>query len=248
MVEIIKDSPGQSKGYLSWDDTVNSTISQILNAGLPNDAFIPESIPNIAENSDNIYLNTSFDIIKQQWKIRIIETNYPHELTNKVDYEKWQEDLHQAKNDTSKKFKILPDAPPTVDRLHAKYYKEINSWELNLDDRLLLQCRIAKSLWNDEALYVHEYDWEKSKWIAKDFYINTLPRVAKQMWFRFIVWDQNHKNIDFFINKIWRYMIFDLKPKYRATLFGCVFPEDLFTFQFLYQEDIEKYILPNKIK
>ena len=66
MVERINNFPSQQTDYLNGDDSVNYSIFNILNAGLSNEMFIPQSAYNTAENSDNIFLSTSFDIIRQQ--------------------------------------------------------------------------------------------------------------------------------------------------------------------------------------
>lgn len=255
MVEIINDS--SENNSITWD--VNSSIApdvehilDYANMEAENLKYlIPLGISKLVQNNSNISIESSFDDNKKEWRIMIVENNHWEILTDPDIFFQWQQDILEAQQKRKKegyRTWILPGAPESVNRLHAKYYKYINEGKLNLNDRVLLRCIFRPREGSELSLCIHDYDWEKWLWIAKDFYLNTLPNFAKKYGFRFIVWDQHPGNITFFVKTLWRYQIEDLKPKHRHDLFWSVFPEELFTFQFLYQEDIEKYILPNRIK
>lgn len=103
-----------------------------------------------------------------------------------------------------------------------------------------------------EALHVSYYNGEAGQGIAKDFYKNTLPKFARGLGYRFIRGSNDNTNIDFFLNKVGRYKYSDIKEDSRNVLFPNVKPDvpgyDWHTVQFLYTEDEEKYVIPDKRK
>ena len=255
MVERIRESSDDNNDVLNFSSNVNADIWSVLDYNnLQSEDLndlLPQKILDLVDNKQNISLEASFDREKKEGRIRIVENNFSEMLSNKDDYDKWQQDISQAKEKRKQEgipIVIMPQAPSSINRLHVKFFKDINEGKLKLNDRILLRCIFSIPVWSEKSLCIHDYDWEIWLWIWKDFYLDTLPKFAKKYSFRFIVGDQHLWNINFFTGVIWRYQIEDLKPEYRHTLFWSVFPEELFTFQFLYPEDIEKYILPNRIK
>lgn len=103
---------------------------------------------------------------------------------------------------------------------------------------------------NPSALYVGDYDGEENQGIGRDFYLNTLPAVAKQLGFRFITGANNGKNISFFLQTLGRFTYNDIKPEFRNALFPNANPQssdiDLWTVQFVNQEDIAEYVIPRE--
>lgn len=118
-----------------------------------------------------------------------------------------------------------------------------NDGDIKDNERILLKLWIFNR--NKEILYVHIYDSIEGKGVAKEFYQELLPKLAKKTGVRFLTGYNSQDNIDFFISKkhLGRHLITDIKPEYRQFFI----PEyqggnALYTVQFLYPDDIEKYI------
>ena len=62
------------------------------------------------------------------------------------------------------------------------------------------------------------------------------------MGLRFIVGQNNAVNSSFFMETLGRYSVQELKPEYQRTLFPGKLGDFRFTIQFLYPDDVEKYV------
>lgn len=176
----------------------------------------------------------------------VYESNSSKKLTDEKAWQDWLATIEQAKNEQRGEMIIVtPQRPPEVDRLHAKFKELIQSGELKFTDRILLTFRLSIVSDNPEVLYVGEYDGEKSSGIALDFYLNTLPELAKRVGIRFITGLNTVSNIGFFVGKIGRVRSSSIKPEWRKYFFPSVDADstvhEYSTVQFLYPEDKEKY-------
>lgn len=203
--------------------------------------LIPNRVPEIATNQNNIEVR---QLPNQPGEISllVIEKDYPKELTNPQSYSQWQKDDEAAlEAQAGKSFKTTPEAPESINRLHAKFRTQINQGELSLKDRVLMTCRLRLYPDNPEALIVGDFDGEAHQGIGHDFYKNTLSSLAKSIGLRFIVGDNHSGNFSFFKDTLGRYTLAELKPEFQKTLFPGR-SDDQFTIQFLYPEDIKKYV------
>lgn len=202
--------------------------------------LVPTRVHELSTNDDSMDV-FRFGEDKDETSIMAVERSCPHELTNP---EIWQDWL-SAIEDTRRKMagqliKVLPEAPSGVDRLHARFRNEIESGKISLTDRILMTCRMRVLPENPLTLYVGDFDGETHKGIGSDFYNNTLPNFARKLGFRYIIGQNNARNISFFVGTLGRTMYRDIKPEYRSQLFPS---SDFQTIQFLYPEDRDKFVI-----
>lgn len=191
--------------------------------------LIPETVRSVASNPDQIEIR---QMSEEQgvFSFLIIERNAPNILTDPNEYSRWKADIQ------------MPQHPNSVNRLHAKFDSYIDHGELLLSDRVLMTCKFKLYPNNPQALYIADFDGEEHKGIGQDFYKNTLPDFCKRNDLRFIVGQNRVHNISFFKKTLGRYSNEDLKPEYRRMLFPGAFLDGHFTIQFLYPDDVEKYV------
>ncbi|MCF7834130.1 MAG: hypothetical protein K9L98_02115 [Candidatus Pacebacteria bacterium] len=211
-------------------------------------AFVPERVRSVAVNPKNIEL---YQLSDEQGEISVLvlEKDYPTKLTDKEEYSKWKHNIELAKQVQERvRFKILPNAPTSVNKLHAKFSSLIDSGYLSLSTRVLMFTKVLLYPSNPEALFVKDFDGETQQGIGQDFYKNQLPVLAKNLGLRFVVGQNNGGNFTFFKDTLGRYTQEDLKPEFRVVLFPDHINDRFFTIQFLYPEDIEKYVQKEAIK
>lgn len=212
--------------------------------------LIPQRVRELATNPDKIQVRP-IRIEQGEVSILVIEKDYPDQLTDHNAWTKWQEDISTAlKAQEGKNFKITPQAPRSVNRLHARFISKIDEGEIRLTDRIIFSAKLKLHPANPAALFVGEFDGETHQGIGQDFYTNTLPPLAKKIGLRYIVGQNNVSNITFFRETLGRYTKEELKPEFQTRLFSesVTNADQNFTIQFLYNEDIEKYIREDKIK
>lgn len=202
--------------------------------------LVPQRVREVAQNPDKIEIQQLRNE-KGEVSLLVVEKDYPQELTNAEAYAKWQEDIKAAMEaQKNKPMKVLPNPPLAVNRLHAKFRSEIDQRRLSINDRVLMTCKFRIYPYNKKALYMGDFDGETKNGIGQDFYMNTLPNFAKNLGLRFIVGENRMANYTFFKDKLKRYAIDELKPEFRDLFIEN--ENELFTIQFLYPEDIEKYV------
>jgi len=177
----------------------------------------------ISPNTDNSF------------KFFIVERN--NETSNREDWNQWQIDIGNGKSD--------PDHPPkSINVLHARNRDDILNEVVKLSDRILMTCDLSIHTDGENMLKVEYYDGEEGSGIGKDFYLNTLPQIARELNIKFITGLNTDESVGFFVDKIGRYTLSQLKPEAAENLF----PEedmdfsDFVTIQFLDQKDIKKYV------
>ncbi len=212
--------------------------------------FVPGRLREIAKNPDMIEIQP---LRKEPGEISILalEKEYPVVLTDPKAWAKWHQDIEAAlKAQEGRNFKINPPAPRSVNRLHARFMTKIDEGELSLSDRILFTAKLRLHPDNPQALFVGDFDGETHQGIGRDFYMNILPSLAKELGLRYIVGQNNVSNITFFTETLARYTKDELKPEFRIRLFSesITNADQNFTIQFLYDEDVEKYVNKDKIK
>lgn len=205
--------------------------------------LVPQRVREIAKNPDNVEARPLDNI--SNISVLVVEKGYPELLTDQNAWQQWREEIEAAKNLSKKKgtMRAMPSAPPAVNPMHAKLAELIQKGDLSLQDRILMLCKMNLYAENPQALMVVDFDGEAHKGIGQDFYKNTLPVLAKSMGLRFIIGDNRPANLSFFQNTLGRYTLKQLKPEFQRSLFPGR-TDDYFTIQFLYPEDIEKYVNP----
>jgi len=240
-------SDEQQKPMEKFDAFVNTHPEQSKNLQLPDetlDAFICDRIKEIASNGQNLEI-TRVNRNSSELSIIIVEHSYPQLLTDANIWEQWLSDIKTAKERQKDEIiKVLPKAPDEINRLHAKFRSEIESGRFCLTDRILMTITLRTFPESPLALYVGDYDGESHQGIGTDFYLKTLPDLAKKLGFRFITGLNDPKNISFYTKNLGRYLITEIKPEYQKQLFPNAQPTDpdFSTIQFLYPEDTKKFV------
>lgn len=205
-------------------------------------SLVPQRVRDIAKNKDNIEVRQ----LRGEGggiSVLVIEKDYPDELTSPEAYLRWKQDIEVAKKaKEGKTVKILPRAPAGINRLHAIFSSDIDQGKLFFSDRILMTCKLRISPENPKALYVAYIDGESHRGIGQDFYRNTLPTFCRNLGLRFIVGLHNSKNLSFFTDTLGGYTPKQLKPEFQNTLFPFEMNNPFFVIQFLYSEDVEKYV------
>lgn len=211
-------------------------------------SLIPDAVRRAAKNPDQLQIR---QLAQEpgEFGFFIIEKNFPYTLTYPDEYAYWKQEIQRAREDQAhKKVRVLPPAPNGVNKLHAKFSDYIDRGDLSFSDRILMTCRLKLYPDNPQALYIVDYDGETGAGIGQDFYKNVLPEFCRRNGLRFIAGQNRVHNISFFLKTLGRYSNEDLKPEYRKTFFPEGSLDSLFTIQFLYPEDVEKYIDPKSRK
>ncbi|MFA6170928.1 MAG: hypothetical protein WCW77_01965 [Patescibacteria group bacterium] len=219
---------GQSKKALSNDSLI---------------ALAPQRIFEIAADKKNVRV-LQMPSEPGCISVMVVERDFPEELTNFKAWNAWQKDIKTALENK----KSLPRAPEGVDRLHAKFSSKINRGDLQLDDRIFMACDFLIHPGNKEAARIEDFDGETHQGIGQDFYLNTLPDLARKLGLRYIVGRNNEMNLSFFKEALKRYTLDDVKPEFYDQLFPENAGDPYFTIQFLYDEDVRKYIKEASIK
>ncbi len=207
--------------------------------------FIPDRVQTIAHDPQHITIRPRVPASDQAIAFFVLETNYPDPLTDTAAWQQWQQEIAVRRGASrDKPFALDPPAPAGVNRLHARFENEIVAGYLQLSDRILMTCRLTVTSENPQALLVVDFDGETGQGIGTDFYTNTLPTFCKQLGLRFIVGQNNGLNISFFRDQLGRYTMQDIRPEYQEHFFPGHSNDPLVTIQFLYDEDVAKYIDP----
>lgn len=181
--------------------------------------------------------------------VLVIEQEYSEALTDPTAWQNWQESLSVIKK--YRDFDTPAHPPPaSVHPLHAELREQIGSGLLTTRDRVLLTYTIRIDPLRPKVLYVGGYNGERGVGIATDFYTQTLPKLAKKMDVRFITGSNNEENIDFFITKLGRVRLTDIKEEYQRDFFNSLSLytgklRHTLTVQFLYPEDMIVYLKDN---
>jgi len=208
--------------------------------------LLPKKIYEIVENLDNIVVKIEHPDVNCLMVI-VYERNSTKDLTDQVAWKNWQEALAMRKKYQSASDTIYHNPPPTVNRLHAKLEYKITDGTLTLADRILLTYTIRIDKSTPDVMYVDEYDGEIGVGIATEFYTTTLPSIARVIGVRYITGSNNSENIDFFVQKIGRVRLDEIKEEYQENFFPYLssYAESVrkyLTVQFLYPKDTEKYL------
>ena len=129
-------------------------------------------------------------------------------------------------------------------RLHQKFRHHIEQGSLSITDRILLSCQL-RIVGNEEAiLLVSDYDGEKGKGFATDFYKNSLPKLAQKLGIKIIAGMNTVENMTYFTDKLGRYKCEQLKPEQEKRLFGNLTKneKDHITIQIVDPSDVVTYI------
>jgi len=206
----------------------NKDISQDILLSL-----IPQKVFEAARNPENIIIK-QFDKGDGNFSVIVVEKDYPIELTNEDDYNKYLEKREKRKKLDAKG---MLQKPKSMDRLHQQFFEPAN---LSFSDRVLMECTLNISKSNPTILQVVNYDGEKHQGIGQDFYKNILPNFARQNECRFIIGLNNSANSSFFIEMLGRYPIYCFKSEFRAEL-PCLVVDT--SVQILYEEDKKKILI-----
>jgi len=208
-------------------------------------ALIPDAVRKAASNPDQLEVRQLPGEPGVVY-LMILERNFTVALTDPDAYAQWKADKKKVMSLPRErdKFRQTPAAPSAVNRLHAKFEDLIDTGVMQFSDRILMVSKFVLSKDNPQALHVYDFDGESHKGIGQDFYKNTLPAFAKKIGLRFIVGANNAVNSSFFTETLGRYSVQELKPEYHRTLFSGRLGDYRFSIQFLYPEDVEKYIDP----
>lgn len=212
--------------------------------------LVPHRIYEVAKNPAKIEIRP-LHIEQGEISILVLEKDYVELLTDDQAWRQWESDIEVAlKAQEGKRFKVTPQAPESINRLHAKFRTEIDKGELSLSDRILMISKLRIHPSNSQALYVGDFDGESHQGIGQDFYKNILPALANDLGLRFIIGQNHAGNISFFKKTLGRYTMDEIKPEFQSTLLSDnIARDDKFsTIQFLYVEDIEKYVSKDKIR
>jgi hypothetical protein len=204
-------------------------------------ALIPPKVYELANNPDNVEI-----IVSQQEKgdnfeslqLMVVERNVAQPLTNSEVWNKWQEEK-QAIAQKPGLIKLYPPAPEGIDRLHAEFSKFIEKGTLTLSDRVLFEINLRLDNLAPQSLYVSHFDGEKGSGIGGEFYLELLPKLAKDLGFRFITGSNNQQNISFFTEKLGRKRATEIDENKVSEIFPHLEKGDnsLYTVQFLNNED-----------
>ncbi len=199
--------------------------------------FIPRKIYELLDNPENLRI-IKLDAGDKNHGFLIYEADSTKVLTDENDWQKWS---------SSGKWSYLPTPNLRINKLHAIYKQLIYEGTLQLTDRILLACTFHLSEQSPEVLEVAEFNGEENAGIGTDFYTNCLPRIASLLGVRFITGINNSDNIDFFVGKLGRVRMTDIKPEYRRFFAPQMAQNSSVmrfrTIQFLYPEDKAKYCL-----
>ena len=232
-----------TKNKISNEENIKNLLLSNSHESLSNNAlleFIPDSIYHLAENPEAIELK-ELQGVDGEIHFIVLEKNSSKTLTDPDIYHDWKNEI-EAVLKVGGKMRIHPEKPLGVNHLHAKFRDMIDTGDLKLSDRIFMSSKLKISPDNKKALLIADYDGEIGKGIAQDFYLNKIPELSCKMNLRFVVGENNSGNISFFKEKLNRYLLSDLKDEYRNTLFPGHSNDPHFTIQFLYKEDIEKYV------
>ena len=204
-------------------------------------AWVPELVFELADNPNNVRIMVLSDSDKNV-SIVVYETNFSEQLTSPSEWNLWLsgEGRYGIGED------YYPDSYHAINHLHVTLSDLIEAGKLKITDRVLLYFDIFRNPDEPEVFYINEFDCEKEKNIATTFYTQTLPAIAKKVGVRFIVGQNNPLNFEFFIKKIGRSAIDQIKPEFRKKFFPTYNPISEYpymTIQFLYPEDRKKYLV-----
>jgi hypothetical protein len=208
--------------------------------------LIPQTIFDIAKNPDNIDAVS----IKQNdgWlSFLIVERNH-HETISNQEWLEWWANVNMA----LKQKKSPPKPPQNIGPLHRRFRKEIDNGLISLSDKIYLACSVKINVGKINSLYVCNYDGEKDRGIATQFYTQVLPKLAGNLGLRYLAGYVSKSVLPFFTNKLGRYTCQQLLPEERTSFFPKAefdgYENELLTVQFLHPEDVEKFVIPEEIK
>lgn len=168
-------------------------------------------------------------------------------LSNAESFNQYTTGMHQFLDMTSNvhglaKGTRLPTRPEDVDPLHALYRKDIEKGIITLKDYVLNVITLCAEDLNLHVAVYDDRDELHGKGIATNFYLK-IRDFAKQMGFRTVI--GYNKYPDFFIKKLKRVSLDQVKPEHKARFFKNVSPEleKNYTIDFLYHKDVRQYLI-----
>lgn len=169
-----------------------------------------------------------------------------HLVTNKDHLEDYLYLLSKHHSKTSADISLEPERPSDVDKFHAYYSWEGYDEKFELTD--FITNEICLSAIFDQILNVDSYDDQEElryQGVARSWYTR-LHDATKKMGFRFITGYNNPQNIKMFTQKLGRIPLDQIQIDQRWLLHphhkAGEFP-NLFTTDFLYEEDKEKFVI-----
>lgn len=103
--------------------------------------FVPKRVNEIATNRANVELIPDSQS-EGGISFMVVERNLEKPLTKREDWNAWQADIEKTRRENEGElFIVLPSAPPTVNRLQARFSDKINKGELTLNDRILMELK-----------------------------------------------------------------------------------------------------------
>lgn len=151
------------------------------------ESLLPQKIYEIADQKDNVLVTTERGE-EDNLTLFAYEKNSPRMLTDEQAWNTWMSLIDSAREQVTKEKPFsYPPAPEGIDRLHILFVEKIRSGELTIHDRILFNCEIAVPSIRPEIMFVGYFEGEKNSGIATDFYLSTLPQLAKKIGVRFII-------------------------------------------------------------
>ncbi len=191
--------------------------------------LVPNKIYELVDNPNSLKIMQSTNA---QHGLSIIIAQKNQKNVGKI-YEKYEKEKKKARHkQRNSAFFIHPKIPEEI-RLHQILKQDIESWQIEMNDKILLLCFMKLSEHNPNILHIMKYDWEKWQGIGKDFYQNTLPNLGKNLWKIAIIWENSAMNIDFFTKILWRKQIKNLSEDEQIKLLWETTTDEFKTVQFL---------------
>lgn len=221
---------------------------------------VPRRVLELAQDPSQVRLVT---IVAQEDEARVLivedrnkPVSDPESLHQHLDTLKKFHDAERARQHSEGRRvyvapKKRPVRPSNVDQEHVRYRDLIEAGTLTVNDYVTNHVGLRRET-NPQTLYVSHYDDRteiRGKGVATDFY-KRLPEAAKKIGFRFLVGWNEERNVGFFVDKLGRTLINDIRPEDRS-LFGATDieirgeqepGEFIRTVQFLYPEDKGQYL------
>jgi hypothetical protein len=233
----VKDLKAASEAH-----SLQATLIEIPQTVTP--IFVPTRVWELAHNQDQVKTQVLTRDSKPEFQVLkiLVSEKMTEPVSDPQEWEAWMKQRHYGTNQDGR-IACIPAPSAKIDRLQATHYHYLMADMLSLWDKIWLRVSLKYDPLLPDVLHVGSFDGQIGVGLAKEFYQQTLPGIARALGYKFITGQNDINNVGFFTAVAGRVTLGDIQTRYRKQFFR-IFDEEVLdtnTVQFLDPSDKAKF-------